>query len=526
MKILITGSSGLIGGEAVQYFGMQGHTIIGADNNMRREFFGEKGDTIWNLSRIAEKIKDKCTFIHEACDIREYKNLEVIFKDNKGFDAIIHCAAQPSHDKAKDFPLVDFEVNATGTLNLLELTRIYCPHAAFIFMSTNKVYGDAPNEISMVETETRYDYANPFDYSGINESMRIDQSTHSVFGASKVAADVMVQEYGRYFGLKTCVFRGGCLTGPSHSGVELHGFLSYLVKCVMSGTHYKVYGYKGKQVRDNIHSYDVIRAMEEVIKNPIPGSVYNIGGGRENSVSMMEAINMIEEISGKELSFEYVDENRVGDHICYITDLSKFKKDYPNWKITKSIRRTITEIIGASLGGVTTERYIPGDGGDSYFENYATEIEKLAKGDVLDIGCGRGYLTCRIAENENVECVLGTDITDDPREEHPKITYVNYNTEDLVKSLGAKRDTIVSTEHIEHLPENLQLLLLEWIRHSLSEDGIFLGSMPHPDDPNNPNPYHLKTYSYNEWDEILSRHFTNYKVNVLDEENYWWWAKK
>jgi 2-polyprenyl-3-methyl-5-hydroxy-6-metoxy-1,4-benzoquinol methylase len=241
---------------------------------------------------------------------------------------------------------------------------------------------------------------------------------------------------------------------------------------------------------------------------------------------MMEAINMIEEISGKELSFEYVDENRVGDHICYITDLSKFKKDYPNWKITKSIRRTITEIIGASLGGVTTERYIPGDGGDSYFENYATEIEKLAKGDVLDIGCGRGYLTCRIAENENVECVLGTDITDDPREEHPKITYVNYNTEDLVKSLGAKRDTIVSTEHIEHLPENLQLLLLEWIRHSLSDDGIFLGSMPHPDDPNNPNPYHLKTYSYNEWDEILSRYFTNYKVNVLDEENYWWWAKK
>ena len=526
MKILVTGSSGLIGSEAVQYFGKKGHTIIGIDNNMRKEFFGEKGDTLWNLERIFGILAETNNFSHFPCDIRDYFMLEKIFKSNTDIDAIIHCAAQPSHDKAKDFPLVDFGVNATGTLNLLELTRLHTPNASFVFMSTNKVYGDAPNELSLTETETRFEYANPFDYKGINESMRIDQSTHSVFGASKVAADIMVQEYGRYFGLKTCVFRGGCLTGPSHSGVELHGFLSYLVKCVMDGTHYKVYGYKGKQVRDNIHSYDVVRAMEEFIKNPRYGEVYNLGGGRENSISMMEAINMIEEISGKELSFEYIDDNRVGDHICYITDLSKFKNHYPNWEITKSVRRTIIEIIGASFGGVTTERYLPGDGGDDYFENYASPIEKECFGGVLDIGCGHGFLTARIANNPNVSIVIGTDLDNGYKEQHDKINYQIMDTNDLIKTGGINYDTIVSTEHIEHLPEDLQMNLIEWISKNLSDGGLFLGSMPHPDDPKNPNTYHIKTYNYTEWEEILRKYFTDVKVYTFDNDSYWWSAKK
>ena len=525
MKILITGSSGLIGGEAFQYFGQKGNFIVAIDNNMRREFFGEKGDTIWNLSIIGGKVGES-NFKHHNCDIRNYNDLEKIFSENRDIGAIIHCAAQPSHDKAKDFPLVDFGVNAVGTLNLLELTRIYCPDAAFVFMSTNKVYGDAPNEIEMIEKETRYEYSDPKYKNGINESMRIDQSTHSVFGASKVAADVMVQEYGRYFGLKTCVFRGGCLTGPTHSGVELHGFLSYLVKCVMYGTHYKIYGYRGKQVRDNIHSYDVITAMEEVIKNPISGSVYNMGGGIENNISVLEAIDIAEKISGKKLSFEYVDDNRIGDHICYISDLSKFKKDYPNWKITKSVRRIITEIIGASACGTITERYIPGDGGDKYFESYAKPISEMVKGKVLDIGCGKGYLTYMLAENQDVISVTGTDITEDPKEEHYKIKYLNINTSDLIKDNSNKYDTIVCTEHIEHLEEELQDLLMKWIYDNLSDDGIFLGSMPHPDDPNNPNVYHIKTYSDTEWNQYITKYFQKFNISVTAEENYWWWAKK
>ena len=347
MNILITGSSGLIGGEAVEYFEGKGHNIVGIDNNMRREFFGKSGDTNWNLSRILKKTKN---FIHSNTDIRFYEKLESdVFQKYGPFDAIIHCAAQPSHDKAKDIPLMDFGVNATGTLNLLELSRKYCPDSIFILMSTNKVYGDAPNEIPFIELEKRYDYALPEDYNGIKENFRIDQSTHSIFGASKVAADIMVQEYGRYFGMKTCVFRGGCLTGPGHSGVELHGFLSYLVKCTLNGIPYKIFGYKGKQVRDNIHSYDVITAMEEVLNNPISGSVFNLGGGRENSVSMIEAIEKIENISGKKLNWDYTESNRMGDHICYISDLTKFRKSYPNWKITKSIDIILTDIIKENI---------------------------------------------------------------------------------------------------------------------------------------------------------------------------------
>ena len=258
---------------------------------------------------------------------------------------IVHCAAQPSHDKARDIPILDFEVNALGTLNLLEATRLHCPEAVFIFLSTNKVYGDSPNELPLKELETRWDFARPEDYNGVAENCRIDRTLHSLFGASKAAADLVAQEYGRYFGMNVCIFRGGCLTGPSHSGVELHGFLSYLVKVAISGETYSVFGYKAKQVRDNIHSHDVVRAMEEFAANPRPGEVYNLGGGRENSVSMLESIEKIEQMSGKKLVWKYIEENRKGDHICYISDLSKFKSHYPNWKITIGLDEIFRQII-------------------------------------------------------------------------------------------------------------------------------------------------------------------------------------
>jgi len=340
-SILVTGSSGLIGSEAVEHFDRQGHEVHGIDNNMRRVFFGEAGDTSWNLERLRSKCKN---FAHHNIDIRDRIALETLFSSQR-FDMIIHCAAQPSHDKARDIPILDFEVNALGTVNLLESTRLHCPEAVFILLSTNKVYGDAPNEIPLKELETRWDYARTEDYNGITENCRIDRTLHSLFGASKASADLMAQEYGRYFGMKVCIFRGGCLTGPAHSGVELHGFLSYLVKVAIGGGTYSVFGYKGKQVRDNIHSYDVVRAMEEFAANPRPGEVYNMGGGRENSVSMLEAIAKIEQMTGKQLNWKYVDQNRKGDHICYISDLGKFKAHYPNWKITIGLDEIFRQII-------------------------------------------------------------------------------------------------------------------------------------------------------------------------------------
>ena len=524
MKILITGSSGLIGGEAVEYFDSLGHTTIGVDNNMRMEFFGAQGDTGQNLHRIFHKTKN---FTHSSSDIRNMSELvKYVFDVHAPFDAVIHCAAQPSHDKAKDIPIVDFEVNALGTLNLLELTRQYCPDAAFVFMSTNKVYGDAPNEIPMAEFETRYDYTAEKDYDGVKETMRIDQSTHSVFGASKVSADIMVQEYGRYFGMKTCVLRGGCLTGPSHSGVELHGFLSYLVKCVMSGRPYKVFGYNGKQVRDNIHSYDVIRAIEEIIKNPRPGSVYNIGGGRENSVSIIEAIEKAEKFSNKKLEWSYDPTNRIGDHICYITDMSKFKKDYPDWQITKSIDRIFMEIVGSNNAATATERYMPGDGGDGYFDSYASVIKEKCYGNVLDIGCGHGYLTYQIAEKENVTHVIGTDVYDGYRIPHSKIHHMIVDTEKMMndKNCDVFFDVIVSTEHIEHLNEELHSTLLKWITKHLSDDGIFTGSMPFPDDVDNKNPYHIKTYTIDEWNDVLKRYFHNVKITKCENHDVYCWS--
>jgi CDP-paratose 2-epimerase len=340
-NILVTGSSGLIGSEAVEYFDRRGHTITGIDNNMRRLFFGEPGDTIWNLDRLRTVTK---RFTHHNVDIRDRIALETLFRSQR-FDLIIHCAAQPSHDKAREIPILDFEVNALGTVNLLEATRLHCPEAVFVFLSTNKVYGDAPNEVPLRELETRWEYARPEDFNGINENCRIDRTLHSLFGASKASADLMAQEYGRYFRMKVGVFRGGCLTGPSHSGVELHGFLSYLVKMALAGGTYTVFGYKAKQVRDNIHSHDVVRAIEEFAANPRPGEVYNLGGGRENGVSMMEAITKIEQMAGKKLNWKYVDENRKGDHICYISDLAKFKSHYPNWSITIGLNEILRQII-------------------------------------------------------------------------------------------------------------------------------------------------------------------------------------
>lgn len=348
--ILVTGSSGLIGSEAVEHFDRQGHRVIGVDNNMRQVFFGPQGDTTWNLNRL------KCTtknFQHASLDIRDRTALGEIFKSNR-FDLIVHCAAQPSHDKARDIPILDFEVNALGTINLLEATRQYCRDAVFILMSTNKVYGDSPNEIPLKELATRYDYARKEDYAGVSESCRIDQTLHSLFGASKAAADLVAQEYGRYFGMNTCIFRGGCLTGPSHSGVELHGFLSYLVKVALSGGTYSVFGYKAKQVRDNIHSHDVVRAIEEFAGNPRPGEVYNLGGGRGNSVSMLEAIAKIANMTGKKLTWKYVEEARKGDHICYISDLRKFQSHYPNWKITRNLDTIFQEIIAAQQAEQTS----------------------------------------------------------------------------------------------------------------------------------------------------------------------------
>jgi CDP-paratose 2-epimerase len=342
-NILVTGSSGLIGSEAVEYFDRQGHRVVGADNNMRSVFFGPPGDTLWNLERLKGITK---RFTPTALDIRDRDGVMALFHEHR-FDLIIHCAAQPSHDKAADIALLDFEVNALGTVNLLEAARQHCREAAFIFMSTNKVYGDAPNEKPLRETETRYDYADLADCEGIDENCRIDRTLHSLFGASKVAADIYAQEYGRYFGMGVGIFRGGCLTGPSHSGVELHGFLSYLLKVALSGRPYTVYGYKGKQVRDNIHSFDVVRAFEEFARNPRPGEVYNLGGGRGNSVSMLEAIARMEALTGRKINWTYSDQARKGDHICYISNLAKLKSHYPGWSVTRSLDCILDEMVTA-----------------------------------------------------------------------------------------------------------------------------------------------------------------------------------
>jgi len=343
-KILVTGSSGLIGSEVSIHFGALGWQVHGIDNNQRAVFFGPQGDTRWNQNRLAEKLTT--SFVHHEIDIRDRTAILALLKELKP-DAIVHTAAQPSHDRAAAIPFDDFDTNAVGTLNLLEAVRQACPESPFVHMSTNKVYGDRPNNIALVENETRWDYADPLYANGIAEDFSIDQSKHSLFGASKVAADVMVQEYGRYFNMYTCCLRGGCLTGPNHSGVELHGFLSYLVKCNLEGREYKVFGYKGKQVRDNIHSHDVASFIEAFINAPRVAEVYNLGGGRANSCSIWEAFKIAEKFSGKQQVYTYVDENRIGDHICYISNLTKMKEHYPAWDITISLEETISQIVNA-----------------------------------------------------------------------------------------------------------------------------------------------------------------------------------
>lgn len=343
MKALITGSAGLIGSESVKFFIEKGYVVVGIDNDMREYFFGNEASTAWKKNEILNEYKNQ--YIHYDIDIRAEASLEDIFKEHK-FDLIIHTAAQPSHDWAAKEPITDFSINALATLLLLEKYRKYSPQATFIFTSTNKVYGDTPNRLPLVETETRYEIEEGHKFSkGIDESMSIDQSKHSLFGASKVAADVMVQEYGKYFGLNTGVFRGGCLTGPNHSGAQMHGFLSYLVKCTVTGEKYRILGYKGKQVRDNIHSKDLVNMFWFYHQNPRKGEVYNIGGGRELSVSIIEAIQKIEKIVGKTAIIEYVADARSGDHQWYITDYTKFKRHYPDWNMSYTIDQIIGEIF-------------------------------------------------------------------------------------------------------------------------------------------------------------------------------------
>ncbi|MEW5847166.1 MAG: NAD-dependent epimerase/dehydratase family protein [Myxococcota bacterium] len=341
-RLLVTGSAGLVGSESVRHFAGLGWEVDGVDNDMRRSFFGAEASTEWQRRQLEERHP---RYRHFALDIRDKTAMDTLFKDRGPYDLIIHCAAQPSHDWAARDPLTDFGVNATGTLNLLEATRHISPKSVFIFMSTNKVYGDVPNELPLREQESRWeiDASHPF-ARGIDESMRIDSSMHSLFGVSKTAADLMVQEYGRYFGMKTACFRGGCLTGPAHSGTQLHGFLAYLVKCALTGTPYTVFGYKAKQVRDNIHSEDLVAAFHAFYDQPRSAVVYNMGGGRESNCSMLEAVELTERITGKKLKWTYSEQARSGDHMWYVSDLTRFKTDYPGWRIRHRIADIVRDI--------------------------------------------------------------------------------------------------------------------------------------------------------------------------------------
>lgn len=340
----MTGAAGLIGSEAARHFCDTGMTVVGIDNDMRKVFFGEEASTHWQRNRLESELGDR--YIHVDADIRDANAMDELFKKYRDdIELIVHTAAQPSHDWAARDPQMDFTVNANGTLNLLQSTRNFAHEATFIFTSTNKVYGDTPNRLPLEETETRWEIDSQHSYAnGIAEDMSIDNCMHSLFGASKVAADILVQEYGRYFDMKTASFRGGCLTGPNHSGTQLHGFLAYLMKCTMTGTPYTVFGYKGKQVRDNIHSYDLIQAFDHFHRSPRCGEVYNIGGSRFSHCSMLEAIKICEEISGRELSYTYADDNRMGDHIWYVSDVSKFQSHYPDWKLTLNVQDILQQI--------------------------------------------------------------------------------------------------------------------------------------------------------------------------------------
>ena len=346
---LITGAAGLIGAESVRFFANKGKTVLGIDNNMRKEFFGEEASTDWQRKQLEEQIPN---YIHKSIDIRDEKAIFQLFQEyGSEIELIIHTAAQPSHDWAAKDPFKDFTVNANGTLVLLEATRKFCPKAVFIFTSTNKVYGDTPNHLPLVELEDRWEIATSHTYYqfGIDESMSIDQTKHSLFGASKVAADVLVQEYGKYFGIKTGIFRGGCLTGPGHSGTALHGFLAYLTKCAVTGKEYSIFGYKGKQVRDNIHSYDLVNMFWHFFQNPREGEVYNAGGSRHSNCSMKEAITICEKLTGKRMQIQYLDDNRIGDHIWYVSDVRKFQSHYPDWSYKYNLNDIMEQIHSALL---------------------------------------------------------------------------------------------------------------------------------------------------------------------------------
>lgn len=345
MKVIVTGSSGLIGSETVAFFARAGERVVGVDNNLRREFLGADGDTTWNLRRLC---RDHPTYQHHALDVRNRQALSNLIERERP-DAVVHCAGQPSHDLSARRALDDFDVNAVGTLNLLDACRRHVPHAPFLFMSTNKVYGDAPNELPLRELPTRWDYARPQDRDGIDESMRVDASKHSPFGASKLAADVLVQEYGRYFGMATVCFRAGCVTGPNQAGAELHGFLSYLVRCAVAGRPFTIRGHGGKQVRDQIASRDVVAAFAAFIDRPGSGLVYNLGGGRANSVSVLEAVEAVERRCGRAVDWRYEDAVRPGDHVCYVSNLGRLRADYPKWSITRTLDDILDELVEAQL---------------------------------------------------------------------------------------------------------------------------------------------------------------------------------
>ena len=356
MKVaIVTGSAGLIGSEAVEFFAEKFDQVIGIDNNQREKLFGEDASVTWNINRLQEKVPN---YTHYSIDIRNLKDVEAVFtKYNNDIQLIVHAAAQPSHDWAAKEPLTDFTINANGTLNLLELTRQYCEKAVFIFTSTNKVYGDTPNRLPLVELENRWelDQSHAFYAEGIDESMSIDHTLHSLFGASKVAADVLVQEYGKYFGMNTGVFRGGCLTGPKHSGTQLHGFLAYLMKCAITGDHYTIFGYEGKQVRDNIHSWDLVNMFWHFYQNPRQGEVYNAGGSRFSNCSMKEGIQICEQITGNKMNYSYTDNNRVGDHIWWISDVSKFKAHYPQWAYKYNLEDILNQMFESLTQRLKTE---------------------------------------------------------------------------------------------------------------------------------------------------------------------------
>lgn len=344
--VLVTGSGGLIGSEAVSFFSKKGFKVVGIDNDLRKYFFGENASTSWNVHRLKREFKN---YTHFSCDIRDRLKIEKLFKKYK-FSLIIHTAAQPSHDWAAKEPITDFTINALGTLVLLEAYREHSPKAVFIFTSTNKVYGDNPNKLPLKELKTRFELPKTHkNFRGIDEQMSLDNTTHSIFGVSKASADLMVQEYGKYFGLNTGVFRGGCLTGPAHSPAQLHGFLAYLVHCIVNKKIYTIFGYKGKQVRDNIHSYDVINAFYHFYLKPRPGEAYNIGGGRYSNVSVLEAVKMVERITGKKAQLKYDKKNRIGDHIWYVSDMSKFKKHYPEWDYTYDNDMILQELCESAM---------------------------------------------------------------------------------------------------------------------------------------------------------------------------------